>query len=99
MHYGTPLFPYTTLFRSTSPVGSSSAAVLATRPGPRFSRKLPTCTYAPRSRANLASVVIVGPFIVSRSEEHTSELQSRGQLVCRLLLAKQKTHCATTKAG
>src|SRR5690625_5857842 len=28
-----------------------------------------------------------------RSEEHTSELQSRGQLVCRLLLEKKKTHC------
>src|SRR5690625_5517769 len=29
-------------------------------------------------------------FFVSRSEEHTSELQSRGQLVCRLLLEKKK---------
>src|SRR5439155_10365664 len=30
---------------------------------------------------------------VLRSEEHTSELQSRGQLVCRLLLEKKKRHC------
>src|SRR5690625_4121136 len=33
----------------------------------------------------------VGP-VISRSEEHTSELQSRGHLVCRLLLEKQKAH-------
>src|SRR5690625_6368026 len=31
-------------------------------------------------------------FCTGRSEEHTSELQSRGQLVCRLLLEKKKTH-------
>src|SRR5690606_41368671 len=31
--------------------------------------------------------------IVERSEEHTSELQSRENLVCRLLLEKKKTHC------
>src|SRR5690625_6576343 len=31
---------------------------------------------------------------VARSEEHTSELQSRGHLVCRLLLEKKKTHTA-----
>src|SRR5690625_6303279 len=30
------------------------------------------------------------PYIISRSEEHTSELQSRGHLVCRLLLEKKK---------
>src|SRR6266508_6989836 len=35
---------------------------------------------------------------LSRSEEHTSELQSRGHLVCRLLLEKQKTHCEYTLA-
>src|SRR5439155_12116328 len=34
--------------------------------------------------------VISGPDFVSRSEEHTSELQSRGHLVCRLLLEKKK---------
>src|SRR5690625_6314385 len=32
----------------------------------------------------------------TRSEEHTSELQSRGQLVCRLLLAKNNINCAAT---
>src|SRR5690625_4141229 len=32
-----------------------------------------------------------GPHVTTRSEEHTSELQSRGHLVCRLLLEKKKT--------
>src|SRR3712207_8462330 len=36
-----------------------------------------------------------GDVVTSRSEEHTSELQSRQYLVCRLLLEKKKTHCAT----
>src|SRR5207253_9191120 len=33
----------------------------------------------------------LAPFLLSRSEEHTSELQSRGHLVCRLLLEKKNT--------
>src|SRR5207253_3481066 len=35
-------------------------------------------------------IVTVGHIVVERSEEHTSELQSRGHLVCRLLLEKKK---------
>src|SRR6266508_4553648 len=35
----------------------------------------------------------------SRSEEHTSELQSRGQLVCRLLLEKKKAHGRKARRG
>src|SRR5437660_5945562 len=35
-------------------------------------------------------VIHLGPVLVERSEEHTSELQSRGHLVCRLLLEKKK---------
>src|SRR5207253_4434930 len=42
--------------------------------------------YARARRAHLTD----GPFDVGRSEEHTSELQSRGHLVCRLLLEKKK---------
>src|SRR5690348_17995172 len=70
------LFPYTTLFRSLRPRGS--------RPGRPFrssSRRAP-CTTAPGSRR--------GPWRRSRSEEHTSELQSPVHLVCRLLLEKKK---------
>src|SRR3989442_4629547 len=64
------LFPYTTLFRS-----SSSAPVRAPR-GPAPGGAPPR----PRGRTRGAS----------RSEEHTSELQSRPHLVCRLLLEKKK---------
>src|SRR5215510_16215849 len=63
-----PLFPYTTLFRS--PPCACVWADSSSSPGPRSSVP-PRCP--PR-----------------RSEEHTSELQSRGHLVCRLLLEKKK---------
>src|SRR5439155_26888279 len=81
---GSTLFPYTTLFRSRrhrSPAhgtiaGGTKALHHARHPG----------TYPPAGRSAL-----VPPAIVPRSEEHTSELQSRGHLVCRLLLEKKKT--------
>src|SRR5690625_7083239 len=41
--------------------------------------------------AGLGNVQVVPNFSQTRSEEHTSELQSRGHLVCRLLLEKKKT--------
>src|SRR5438445_5835907 len=69
------LFPYTTLFRSTSPV----------------------LTINPADRPKLGSVGTAIPGVQlkiaadgERSEEHTSELQSRQYLVCRLLLEKKK---------
>src|SRR5204863_7898258 len=70
------LFPYTTLFRS--------CALPSTLPG--VSRRL---TRVPTSRKSLGSLsgTSVG---TGRSEEHTSELQSRRDLVCRLLLEKKK---------
>src|SRR5690625_7171823 len=43
-----------------------------------------------RRNINLANMFSIVNGIVSRSEEHTSELQSRGHLVCRLLLEKKK---------
>src|SRR3712207_7343846 len=68
------LFPYTTLFRS--PCGTA-ARCATPRPSPPSAGR--TC---PPRRA--------GPRTTSRSEEHTSELQSRQYLVCRLLLEKKK---------
>src|SRR5215208_7280780 len=47
------------------------------------------CT-APPGRPGAARAGVRGP---ARSEEHTSELQSRGHLVCRLLLEKKKKNC------
>src|SRR3989442_2693297 len=78
------LFPYTTLFRS-GPPGRASVAVngvLGFRDG-QFSRRV-----ARRARfVTPNSLVLV---VAPRSEEHTSELQSRPHLVCRLLLEKKK---------
>src|SRR5262249_60495380 len=71
------LFPYTTLFRSR---------VVAAR---QRSRPRPTCG-AQLSRSNLRRSRRLPPRR-GRSEEHTSELQSLTNLVCRLLLEKKKT--------
>src|SRR3712207_8716167 len=77
------LFPYTTLFRSTC-VRITSAPVSRAKPAATASefwdgRDSSTGT---KIRLNLRGS--------SRSEEHTSELQSRQYLVCRLLLEKKK---------
>src|SRR3712207_8428817 len=73
------LFPYTTLFRS---VGRDHLAV----------RALASCNVlsqsAPRDGEDLAVEFARPQELVERSEEHTSELQSRHYLVCRLLLEK-----------
>src|SRR3712207_8331017 len=72
------LFPYTTLFRSFVPVLSVSPIALSGATG------------APRAYSwnqTFPSRLISS---LSRSEEHTSELQSRQYLVCRLLLEKKK---------
>src|SRR5205085_11990691 len=75
------LFPYTTLFRSvTKRTGPGSA-----RPE-RFAG-----TGAPPSTGCGTVCRMVVVMTDSRSEEHTSELQSQSNLVCRLLLEKKKT--------
>src|SRR3989442_3181886 len=73
------LFPYTTLFRSLIAVVLLPVVALVARLGAR--RYL---------RAIRASLVMAFSTTSSRSEEHTSELQSRPHLVCRLLLEKKK---------
>src|SRR5438477_13089542 len=72
------LFPYTTLFRSPS-AAESHAPALHTR------------LLAARScRGGPAARLPTSPRSSGRSEEHTSELQSHVNLVCRLLLEKKK---------
>src|SRR5690625_6838348 len=71
------LFPYTTLFRSPARGARGCPATRAARFGPCGVAGVP----GPRRLRQPHS---------SRSEEHTSELQSRGHLVCRLLLEKKK---------
>src|SRR3712207_6916517 len=83
------LFPYTTLFRSALwvlPLAASAAAAISFVVVPMTSTEPSTAASAPPVRVSAAS----GPE-ADRSEEHTSELQSRQYLVCRLLLEKKKT--------
>src|SRR2546430_9387224 len=72
------LFPYTTLFRSPAPAAAAPSEVLinvaASPAGASWT------ALAERTLARAAA----------RSEEHTSELQSQSNLVCRLLLEKKK---------
>src|SRR2546425_3506367 len=87
------LFPYTTLFRSgvsiedsAQPV-SSRLSLMWTREGRLWKKSFEF--NALRSGTPCASVLAQGD---TRSEEHTSELQSLAYLVCRLLLEKKKKH-------
>src|SRR3712207_7654262 len=78
------LFPYTTLFRST--IGSSVST--NTSIGVRSTVRSRSVS---RGSAGILPQTRVGNGLPKRSEEHTSELQSRQYLVCRLLLEKKKT--------
>src|SRR2546430_5449724 len=69
------LFPYTTLFRSNTNISGASA----NPDGDRFPNLLEYAMGLNPKTSNSA-----------RSEEHTSELQSQSNLVCRLLLEKKK---------
>src|SRR3712207_8877337 len=87
------LFPYTTLFRSGTKVLTSGAAVnkVAADFHQRSPRPSPAPARACPGRAGLPSKHLLDSFPkAQRSEEHTSELQSRQYLVCRLLLEKKK---------
>src|SRR2546430_3389758 len=78
------LFPYTTLFRSSQASDSFTDRARRRRPpGWPYSRP---ATRRTESRTRLPL------FPAARSEEHTSELQSQSNLVCRLLLEKKKKH-------
>src|SRR5256885_8375595 len=76
------LFPYTTLFRSAAgrplPLWLPLSPMLIGRPDDMVT--IPDTCHPPRA------------VFTSRSEEHTSELQSPCNLVCRLLLEKKTTH-------
>src|SRR5258706_8402809 len=85
------LFPYTTLFRSTPAFIDDMAAAYG-------EADLAVCragatTVAELAAAGVPSILVPFPHAVDdhqRSEEHTSELQSLTNLVCRLLLEKKK---------
>src|SRR2546430_13564667 len=90
------LFPYTTLFRSRR----NAACLLGISSDPPFGFE--TIGKAQRQLVEARLNGLWSPFgrrrdpsltlrMTSRSEEHTSELQSQSNLVCRLLLEKKKT--------
>src|SRR2546426_2912275 len=83
------LFPYTTLFRSiTADIGAFHVTD-ETYKGLFISPKITPLLTTDNATSD-STVAWVGPCTTSRSEEHTSELQSPCNLVCRLLLEKKK---------
>src|SRR3712207_8923801 len=84
------LFPYTTLFRSHVVAGDDLLAAAGQR---QHDPLVAVLDHQPRQVATVLRHHRRGPV---RSEEHTSELQSRQYLVCRLLLEKKKKHNSTT---
>src|SRR3712207_7485905 len=88
------LFPYTTLFRSRILAGAREAGIVQIS----INSRLAECVALEArlaSRFGLDGAVVVPTpddpaLLPQRSEEHTSELQSRQYLVCRLLVEKKK---------
>src|SRR3712207_7820381 len=84
------LFPYTTLFRSRRPCPPGHVCPSRPLPPPRQPPRCEWVILPMRSRQLLRIVRSASRAPTPRSEEHTSELQSRQYLVCCLLLEKQK---------
>src|SRR2546430_13353974 len=91
------LFPYTTLFRSVSHHASVPAGDVGFRGIGLLVR--PRIFLYPGSERRISAVesrdVVATPKLFNRSEEHTSELQSQSNLVCRLLLEKNTNYYST----
>src|SRR3712207_7299148 len=88
------LFPYTPLFRSKPERWQNSHFASRLAPGSRCSWQASLIACISLKAQNRLQH-LVGPLVdqvEERSEEHTSELQSRQYLVCRLLLEKKKTN-------
>src|SRR2546430_10995830 len=76
------LFPYTTLFRSITNYTVTAEDLTRLQPVGK--------TWLEKSQQNRLDYETILELVSERSEEHTSELQSQSNLVCRLLLEKKK---------
>src|SRR2546430_13010956 len=93
------LFPYTTLFRSPT-TGAETCGEHSRRRAFQSARSV--LPMVPKSRVTLAMrhpECYMGGAFTHRSEEHTSELQSQSNLVCRLLLEKKKKTTKHARRG
>src|SRR3712207_8318072 len=89
-----PLFPDTTLFRSSArPVRLDTPTYARAYDAPD-ARDGMKPERSPLQKEEVQISQARNPMSVERSEEHTSELQSRQYLVCRLLLEKKEIHSA-----
>src|SRR3989441_7915311 len=88
------LFPYTTLFRSRF-IHEASNVIFLGPPGVGKTH-LSVALAAAAIQSGFAAYFITAHDLATRSEEHTSELQSLAYLVCRLLLEKKKTRLSLT---
>src|SRR2546430_5755315 len=90
------LFPYTTLFRSHRAAIDPRAGLIEGDLGTLEQIRSTLETFQPEAVMHFAASALVGESMQDpskyfrRSEEHTSELQSQSNLVCRLLLEKKK---------
>src|SRR3712207_7832698 len=89
------LFPYTTLFRSARWGRSLRPSSRRRPPSRRPFLQPPFLFQSPCEGMRSARLNLLEAFSQARSEEHTSELQSRQYLVCRLLLEKKKKNNIT----
>src|SRR3712207_8297664 len=86
------LFPYTTLFRSAGFALGLATLLLIFAAGQVKAQAFTVERVRSNPFPNELTAAATGARIAWRSEEHTSELQSRQYLVCRLLLEKKKKH-------
>src|SRR2546430_12589673 len=81
------LFPYTTLFRSVTGPGAKATVGRNSLTTPGFG--VLNLSVGKKTFFGEGKYLLVKADVFNRSEEHTSELQSQSNLVCRLLLAKK----------
>src|SRR3989442_11073184 len=91
------LFPYTTLFRSLPHSLFRGDSIALGRSSTFFLTLVSRCSQSAQLAAHAGPVNAARAPGHRRSEEHTSELQSRPHLVCRLLLEKKKKHKKITE--